>query len=135
MGRCPLGAGVRVEVARARGRAYEALAILDSVGFWTPEHFRIANNSPFYSREYDLFTRAELLHALGRHGEALQVYRGIADQLFHSGAPAHLHMAQIYEQQGERRKAAAHYARFVELWKDCDPNLRPLVEQARRRVQ
>jgi serine/threonine-protein kinase len=128
-----LGGGVRVEVARARGRADRALAILDSVGFWTPEHFRIANNSPFYAREYDQFTRAELLYALGRHAEALQVYRGIADQLFHSGAPAHLRMAQIYDHQGERQKAAAHYARFAELWKDCDPEVRSLVEQARRR--
>jgi hypothetical protein len=71
---------------------------------------------------------------LQRDREALQAYRGIADQLFHSGAPAHLRLAEIYEGQGEREKAAEHYARFAELWKDCDPELRPLVEEARRRM-
>ena len=129
-----LGRGVRVDVTRARGRTEEALAILDSSGFWTPDHFRIANNSPFYSREYDQFIRAELLLALGREEEALRAYRGIADQLFHSGAPAHLRMAEIYERQGEEGKAVAHYARFAELWKDCDTELRLVVAEARRRM-
>ena len=33
-----------------------------------------------------------------------------------------------------RRKAGHYYARFVELWKDCDPELRPQVDEARRRL-
>jgi hypothetical protein len=36
--------------------------------------------------------------------------------------------------RGERQKAREHYARFLELWRDCDPELRPLVEEARRRM-
>jgi hypothetical protein len=43
-------------------------------------------------------------------------------------------MAEIYERQGNRQKAAEHFTRFVELWKDCDPEFRPLVEDARRRA-
>jgi tetratricopeptide (TPR) repeat protein len=133
-----LGRGVRVEVARARGRADQALAISDSAGFWAPsarEELKVDHgSSPFYMQEYDQFIRAELLHTRGRDGEALQAYRGIADHLFHSGAPAHLRLAEIYERQGERQKAREHYARFVELWKDCDPELRPLVEDAQRRM-
>jgi hypothetical protein len=35
---------------------------------------------------------------------------------------------------GEREKAADHYSRFIELWKNCDPDLRPLVEEARTRL-
>jgi tetratricopeptide (TPR) repeat protein len=90
--------------------------------------------SLFYLKEYDLFIRAELLRTLERDSEALQAYRAIAGLLLHSGAPAHLRLAEIYEAQGERQKAAEHYARFAELWKDCDPELRPLVEEARRRM-
>jgi tetratricopeptide (TPR) repeat protein len=78
--------------------------------------------------------RAELLDAARRREDAIQTYRALADQLFHSGAPAHFRLAELYERQGDRQKAAAHYAKFAELWKDCDPELRPLVEQARRRV-
>jgi tetratricopeptide (TPR) repeat protein len=110
---------------------------LDSAGFWSPRARggqKPTGGSLFYLKEYDWFIRAELLHTLGRDGEALQAYRGIADQLFHSGAPAHLRLAEIYDQQGERQKAREHYARFAELWKDCDPELRPLVEEAQRRM-
>jgi tetratricopeptide (TPR) repeat protein len=95
---------------------------------------KVTGSSPFYYKEYDQFIRAELLYTLGRDGEALQTYRDIADQLFHSGAPAHLRLAEIYDRQGERQKAREHYARFAELWKDADPALRPLVEEARRRA-
>ena len=31
-------------------------------------------------------------------------------------------------------KAAEHYARFVDLWKDADPELQPRVEAAQRRI-
>ena len=129
--------GVRVEVARARGRADQALAALDSAasGAWGELGWReITGNSPFYFQEYQQFIRAELLNTLGRDAEALQAYRGIADYLFHSGGPAHLRLAQIYERRREPQKAAGHYARFAELWKDCDPEFRPLVEEARRRM-
>ena len=129
-----LGRGVRVEVARARGQEDQALATLDSGGFRPWGELKVTGNSPFYFQEYQQFVRAELLHAVGRDGEALRAYRGIADWLFHSGAPAHLRLAQIYERRGEPQKAGAHYARFAELWKDSDPELRPLVEAARRRM-
>jgi hypothetical protein len=34
----------------------------------------------------------------------------------------------------EPERALEHYAKFVELWKDADQELQPLVEQARERV-
>ena len=40
-----LGRAVRVEVARARGRAEQALATLDSAGFWAPENFNGVSDS------------------------------------------------------------------------------------------
>jgi tetratricopeptide (TPR) repeat protein len=130
-----LGRAVRVEVARARGRAEEALATLDSARFWALKDLKGGGGDvAFFAHEYEQITRAELLDSLGRQGEALQAYQYIAGQLFHTGAPAHLRMARIYERQGERQKAAAHYARFAELWKDCDPELRASVAEARRRM-
>jgi tetratricopeptide (TPR) repeat protein len=128
-----LGQVLIAEVARARGRPQEALTILDSLEVWKDGELDTTGDSPFFSREREQFTRAELLHALGRDGEALKAYRVIA-HLVHSGAPAHLRLAEIYQRQGERQKASAHYGRFAELWKDCDPELRPLVEEARRRM-
>jgi hypothetical protein len=32
------------------------------------------------------------------------------------------------------QKAASHYAKFVDLWKDADPELQPHVRKARERL-
>jgi len=41
----------------------------------------------------------------------------------------------LYEQRGERQKSIQHYAEFVDLWKDADPELQPRVEAARRAIE
>jgi hypothetical protein len=41
-------------------------------------------------------------------------------------------LGELYRQRGENGKARAYSNRFVELWKDCDPKLRPQVIQARQ---
>ncbi len=43
-------------------------------------------------------------------------------------------LADICEQLGRQEEAAEHYSRFVELWKDCDEELRPLVIEAEARL-
>jgi tetratricopeptide (TPR) repeat protein/TolB-like protein len=129
-----LGRAVRAEVARAQGRPGEALQILENLEFWSHSDLDAQGDSPFFTREREQFTRAELLHALGRDTEAIEVYRALADDLFHSGAPAHFRLAEIYRQGGDRVQSAAHYAKFAELWKDCDPELRPLVVEAQREM-
>ena len=50
-------------------------------------------------------------------------------------APAHKRLGELYEAKGERAKAASHYATFVELWKDADPELQPHVREARERLR
>jgi serine/threonine-protein kinase len=49
-------------------------------------------------------------------------------------APSHKRLGELYEARGNREKAVHHYTRFVELWKDCDPELRPQVTPVRRRL-
>ena len=50
-------------------------------------------------------------------------------------ARAALARAQLHEQRGERQQAIRSYARVVELWKDCDPELRPTWEAAQRGLE
>jgi len=121
-------------VARLGGHPEAALHILEQASFWTRTDVQPTGDSPFYVHEYERFSRAELLNAVGRSDEARKSYTQMADNLFHLGAPAHLRLAQIYDHQGERRRAVDHYARFIALWKHCDPQLRPLVMEARQRV-
>ena len=49
-------------------------------------------------------------------------------------APAELAQAELSAQRADRAAAARHYRRFLALWKDCDPLLRPAMEAARRRL-
>ncbi len=43
-------------------------------------------------------------------------------------------LGELYEHQGERQKAIGYYDRFVELWKDADPELQPVVREVRARL-
>ena len=49
-------------------------------------------------------------------------------------ALAHKRLGELYEQRGERQRARDHFARFVELWRECDPELRPAVNEVKQRL-
>ena len=62
-----------------------------------------------------------------------------AQRLEPDGDPALLagtykRLGELCEGTGDRAKAAANYRRFVELWKDADPDLQPKVVEVRRRL-
>ena len=42
-------------------------------------------------------------------------------------------LGKIYEEQGNKAKAIEHYEKFLDLWKDADPDI-PEVEDAEKRV-
>ena len=44
-------------------------------------------------------------------------------------------LGQIYEAKGWEGKAIDHYNIFIKRWRDCDPELRHFVDDARERVQ
>jgi tetratricopeptide (TPR) repeat protein/tRNA A-37 threonylcarbamoyl transferase component Bud32 len=49
-------------------------------------------------------------------------------------AGAHKRLGELYDANGETEKAVSHYAQFVELWKNADPELQPKVAEVRRRL-
>ena len=51
------------------------------------------------------------------------------------GGMAVVYLARIHESMGEPAQAAEQYARFVEMWRDADPELQPIVEEARAAVR
>jgi len=61
---------------------------------------------------------------------SLQRYQLDAVQL----APALKRAGELYEAKGDRAKAADRYRRFVDLWKNADPELQPGVREIRARL-
>jgi len=124
---------VRAEIAWRRGRAEQALDMIEQAGFWTHAASDLSGDSPFFSRYHERFARAELLYELGRIDEALRWYRSLSYDLLYNAA-SHYRLAQIYQARGDERAAMQHYSKFVETWRDCDPMLRPNVQQAEREL-
>ena len=50
-------------------------------------------------------------------------------------APATLRVAHLHDRRGDAALAVQHYVRFVELWKDADPELQAEVTLARSRAE
>jgi tetratricopeptide (TPR) repeat protein len=50
-------------------------------------------------------------------------------------APTLKRLGELYERQADRQKALDSYARFVELWKDADPEFQPTVADVRKRME
>ncbi len=91
--------------------------------------------SPFFSRSFDRYRLGELNRDLENHEAALRWFRSLTEgHELVLVAPAYLQMAQIEEELGRIEEALDHYTRFVELWADADPELRPLVEEARAKI-
>jgi DNA-binding SARP family transcriptional activator/TolB-like protein len=124
-----LARGLRAELGRTRGDLKQALTELEGFQFdvSVPGVRAVAH---WGIRER--FLRAELLVALGRDEEALPWYdsfQGAYDLPFI--AAAHFREGEIEERLGDRERADFHYARFLSMWRACDPEFQPLLAQAR----
>jgi DNA-binding SARP family transcriptional activator/tetratricopeptide (TPR) repeat protein len=131
-----LEGALRVQLLDQAGETEAALRVLESARLEVP--FELATNSPFFAQGYERYLRAELLYQLGRDDDALRWYAALAENypLYDIAylAPAHLRRGQIYQRLGELNEAARHYARFVELWRDCDPEFHPHLAEAERQL-
>jgi len=120
---------VRAEIAWRRGRAEQALDMIEQARFWTHSASDLSGDSPFFNRHHERFARAELLYQLGRMDEALRWYRSLTYDFLYNG-PSHYRLAQIYQARGDKPAAMQHYGKFLETWRDCDPMLWPKLHEA-----
>lgn len=88
----------------ALARAYDAAGQRDSVV--TLYERMLASRDPGSRRQEDLFERARALKRLG----------------------------ELYEERGNVAQAIRRYREFMELWKDADPQLQPVVQDVKERV-
>jgi tetratricopeptide (TPR) repeat protein len=127
-----LALAVRARVLAAHHEHAAALALLERQRLRIPSRFALT-----YRQLAESPLRAMFLAETGRTREALQawdaldVYNGV-DPVFVPAAQ--LAKAKIYDKADDRDAAISHYERFAELWKNCEPALRPEVEAAQRRI-
>jgi len=130
---------IRAHVAWHSGDARAALALLEQRSDGLPIAYR------YYSGGWagDRYLRAQVLHQLGRDADALRWVDSILLDASHlSGeygdgqyVPGSLLLrGRILEGMGDRAGAAVAYGRFVKQWAGCDPELRPILEDARARL-
>jgi tetratricopeptide (TPR) repeat protein len=128
--------GIRAQVAWRQGDPKKALIQFEQTQLKSPARYWLY--SPFYKELCERYLRAELLHDLGRDEEALgwtSSFGGGWGVDFVYRAPLHLRRAEYSEKIGQPLDAAEHYTKFIELWKDCDEELRPLVRDAQENLR
>jgi tetratricopeptide (TPR) repeat protein len=85
---------------------------------------------------------ARAYEGLGARDSAIVVYERclFTGQLFRFDldrvelAPTYFRLGELYEGKGDRAKAADYYGRFVELWRNGDPDVQPRVTEVKRRL-
>lgn len=93
----------------------------------------VADIPPGHATADVRYLHAEALEAMGRDEHAVRGY-GTFEQVGLSAMAyaghAHLRRGRIYERLGRRDAAIAACKRFLELWRDSDPESRPLLSEA-----
>lgn len=96
----------------ALGRAFDAAGQVDST---------IAEYEAYIATPY-------WLKLFG--GERSEI--GFGDAMVLAGI--HKRLGELYEEKGDRQRAASHDAAFIQLWRNADPDLQPQVDEVRRRL-
>lgn len=131
-----LAASIRGAAALANGEPTVALAELESVRQET--FYNVTMVSPYTNLARPRFDRAEALRELGRYEEAIPWYRHIAEATTYELpylTASYYRLGQIHEELGNPAAARAAYAELLRLWEDADPELQPLVDEVRARVE
>jgi DNA-binding SARP family transcriptional activator/tetratricopeptide (TPR) repeat protein/TolB-like protein len=129
-----LSRSVRAFIAWREGRARDALAELEGAKLETSLTMML---SPFGSRSWERYVRADALRTLGREREALGWYGSMSEgSTFDLAflAPSLVRQAEIHDRIGERDRAAQLHARANDIWRDADSDLLPLSQIAPRRL-
>ena len=128
-------AEIRALLSLRQGNSGPALRQLEALppAVWFGEMV----SAPGASRPWERFQIAETLAAAGRIQEALRWYGSLNELSMYDlvfSPVVHLRRAALYLRLADTTATAEEYARFLELWKNADPELQPIVTRARERL-
>jgi Tfp pilus assembly protein PilF/TolB-like protein len=127
-----LALGVRALAASTSGDPAKALALLEQQSGGLP---LVDFGDLLLAGTADQWLRAEVLQKLGRTDDAARWFdaMGPAELPFWL-APLALRQGQLLEAQGKKAEAQARYSTVLATWGAADPDLQPVVEEARSRL-
>jgi serine/threonine-protein kinase len=119
------------ELALAEGRPHDAVA-----------EFRLAERLGLWCKVCGLAGLGRAYAAAGEPDSSIAAYERYVGMRYKDRltwdamelAGVYRHLGELYQAGGDRKKAALYYTRFVELWKNCDQDLKPQVGQVQRRL-
>jgi tetratricopeptide (TPR) repeat protein len=118
-------AALEAYAARRRGQPQRALALLEDV--YADYTWLERQPNPGADGLPLLFAIAMLHQELGHPDQAVRYLRA-----FRYNPLADYHLGRVYEQLDSTTEARARYEFFVTHWANADPELQPLVQDARR---
>jgi hypothetical protein len=128
-------AGLNALLAHTAGATAEALQSLESA--FTNRWFGESVIEPGKAHALERWLMAETLIALGRSDDGDVWLSGLLAHGTHELAllgPVLLRRAELAERSGRSAEAREIYARFLALWRNCDPELQPRRAEAQRRL-
>lgn len=130
-----LAASLRAYSAATRGDQAEALRILQTLPTRPLTKDLLNSTGEINFRLLDRFLTALAHEATGHYEQALGFHQNIGNDAERVlGGPQALGRAHLLEKLGRSTEAIGEYEKLIALWADCDPELRPRVEQAKARV-
>jgi tetratricopeptide (TPR) repeat protein len=77
------------------------------------------------------FQLARWLLESGDAARAEPYFKSLDDRATYFFLPTSLYLGKTYEELGNLAEARRQYERFARDWQDCDPELRPLLDEAK----
>ncbi|MEE8116739.1 MAG: tetratricopeptide repeat protein, partial [Gemmatimonadales bacterium] len=122
--------GAAAAIARAEGRLQEAI---DGYRAWDEEAGCVACALFDLAQTYDLMGNTDSALTIFERAVEAPALEKVYQEYWVLGQ-TYKRLGELYEERGESERAVEYYDRFVELWKDADEELQPLVRDVRGRI-
>jgi tetratricopeptide (TPR) repeat protein len=86
------------------------------------------------ARAFDKLGQSDSVIASYERAIAHPVSGELSRESFDEIVRAYRRLGELYEAKGDTKRAIQRYSDFVELWRNADPSLQPLVKDVRERI-
>jgi tetratricopeptide (TPR) repeat protein/tRNA A-37 threonylcarbamoyl transferase component Bud32 len=113
---------VKGEIALAKGKVAEAIECFEL-------SLNLEPRNPRESLAFAYRRLGKLQEAANKYEEIIARFK-LSGRLLEQWILAHYELAKIYRDLGDMQKAKKYYGKFLNIWKDADPDI-PILKQAK----